>query len=406
MTRRSWGTAALLVLGWFAVVATTSTPAVVEGGEATGFVRLGPDNPELRVPFELAVNATAHQGSVQVDASFTYEWLSAEVPLTAAWHTPTGSTTTTDSLPPCRSNCIGESALVVRWPLEQEGSVLVGWKLEAKAEFDNLEPPEGVEISFTVDAPADHPGQRELINVIDLDNPVNGVAVTLDQVTPDVEGFLVGLPSAPEGVATFQLEARTTVEPLSSGRSIVLMRDDICDEVTCRFDLWAEPAADISPGLAPTPSVTAIPSGGFQLLVSPHSVPAVATTPIEVELDVGRDSKQEIRLEIPWNDAYLTLPAPVFVVDVAHTGRISSDDGFSLEAGANRIRLRGNESEPSGSLFVPLDCSDSISCRGTVMVTGKVRVASSVIQLTGEGAVHHRGLSEPGTIRLQATVQP
>jgi hypothetical protein len=184
------------------------------------------------------------------------------------------------------------------------------------------------------------------------------------------------------------------------------MRDDICDEVRCRFDLWAEPAADIPPSLAPKPSVTAIPSGGFQLVMSPRSVPAVATTPFEVELDVGRDSKQEVRLVIPWNDAYMTLPAPVFVVDVAHTGRISSDDGFSLEAGANTVRLRGNASEPSGSLFVPLDCSDFISCRGTVMVINGVRAASSVVQLTGEGAVHHRDLSEPGTIRLEATVQP
>jgi hypothetical protein len=278
--------------------------------------------------------------------------------------------------------------------------------LEAKAEFDSGEPPEGVEISFTVDAPADHPGHRELIDVIDLDNPFSGVAVTLDQVTPDVEGFLVGLPSAPEAVAWFQLEAGTTVEPLGSGHSIVLMRDDICDEATCRFDLWAEPAADLPRSLVPRPSVTAIPSGGFQLIMSPHSVPAVATTPIEMELDVGRDSNQEIRLVIPWNDAYMTLPAPVFVVDVAHTGRISSDDGFSLEAGANTIRLQGNASQPSESLFVPLDCSDLIVCRGTVMVTYRVRSASSVVQLTGEGAVHHRDLSEPGTIRLEATVQP
>lgn len=407
MTGRRLGTAVLLVVGWMALVATTPPMSTVEGGEAAGVALLDQDHPELRVPFELGASGPAHLGSIHVDADLSYEWLSEAVPLDVFWDTPVQDRRTGTR---CWTDCIGTSALVVRWPLEQAGGVLVDWRLVARVEFDVDDPPEGAEIGFQVDPPPDHPGRRRELQVIDGEQPVSGVSVTLESITPDVESFVVAVPDVGDDQpVVFRVGLGTAMEQLDAHHPVNLEQDPLCDGQGCRFEVWAAQVAHRHPNQNPAPVVVALPSGDFDMMVDRLPISMTEAEPVQLRIPQGRGDGIEVVFEVPWDDAYHTFPPPVLDVAVADIGvSLAENDRLVLVSDIDQIQFGPDDTEqPPESLSVPLECDPAAGCRGTVSVGNRdPQRRSPVAELSLESAVHHPDLSGGGVVPLDASAIP
>lgn len=158
----------VLIVAAAASLATTPPSSSAPGGSVSGRVTLGPDRPEVRIPFTVTASDEALDGHVRVHISTRPVWIgvadevdergpdiSVETLLDLL---RPGSNAARDGRMSCGRECVGSNELVVRWPTEvAEGSLSIAWTIEASSEFDTADPPDGAEMALDVQPPPSDP---------------------------------------------------------------------------------------------------------------------------------------------------------------------------------------------------------------------------------------------------------
>ncbi|MFP3914844.1 MAG: hypothetical protein ACLFWM_08210 [Actinomycetota bacterium] len=398
MSRRNVATVLVLALGWFAVVATSPPSSSVEVDPESGSVRLDSDQPELRIPFTFSASEVAREGSLGVSAEFAHTWLGEEVALDVTWETPIGILPDSAG---CGPECIGESELVVRWPLESEGAVILNWTLEAGAIFDSGEPPEGAEVGFDATPPGDYGGGWTSLDVQEDEALMTRAVVDLD-LPNDVEAVVVGSAALPVGVgpAAFDLEAGGTTHRLMGHQGVLVERADLCDGYRCRIHVFS---AGYVPGdIGYRPRVMPVPDGPIEPTVKMTGLEGATSPPMELSWPVGEDDPAtRLVLELDYSEEFTTWPPPLLALRFSGPELdLAEDAGFQLRSDPFTVTFAGGRGQERQILYAPFDCTDDRPCRTVIETARRVADASYVAPLEVEGRVFHPALEGTQEVAL------
>lgn len=402
MRQRDLATLLVLSVGWFAVVATSTPSSRVSVEPESGSVRLDSQQPELRVPFTFSASDVAKEGRLSVVAGLTRTWLGRAVPLEVTWNTPIGSF---DSGPheqaSCGLECIGESELVVRWPLENEGAVVVDWTLGAAANFGSDEPPDGAQVSLEAEPPDDYGAAWQPLDVHDDDALMTRAELDLS-LSPDVEAVVIAsaAPSMGVGPAEFELTAGGTNHRLMGFQGLLLQRDELCDNQGCRVHIF-------SSGYVPRdgeylPRLKPVPQGQVEPTVDKVGLRGAPTSPIHVSWPMGEeDAESSLVLEVDYREEFSSWRPPLLAVTFSGPDPgLPEDASFTLRADQFDARYMGWREQEPQVLYAPLDCTDGPPCRVVVETTGRVSDSSFVTQLEVKGRVFHPKLENTDEVGL------